>query len=165
MVMMLLNMSLPLMNMPLSRLMVKTIITLMTPMGKPPLANTRLLVMLPMRHRNTPWSTGRSIGCGPSFHALKKSAAPGGEGVTWREYQEGWEDRRADRKDRIHRGAYRAPPSRRIYRPKAAAPATPDRDRGPGRRGGCLVSETGQPHGTPAADRRRIDVGLFLLGF
>ena len=54
-----------------------------------------------------------------SFHALKKSAAPGVDGVTWRQYEEGLEDRLADLKDRIHRGAYRAQPSRRIYIPKA----------------------------------------------
>jgi RNA-directed DNA polymerase len=61
-----------------------------------------------------------------SFHALKKNAAPGVDGVTWREYEEGLEDRLADLKDRIHRGAYRAQPSRRIYIPKADAPATPE---------------------------------------
>jgi RNA-directed DNA polymerase len=54
-----------------------------------------------------------------SFRALKKSAAPGVDGVTWQEYEEGLEDRLADLKDRIHRGAYRAQPSRRIYIPKA----------------------------------------------
>jgi hypothetical protein len=54
-----------------------------------------------------------------SFHALKKNAAPGVDGVRWREYEEGVEDRLADLKDRIHRGAYRAQPSRRIYIPKA----------------------------------------------
>jgi retron-type reverse transcriptase len=54
-----------------------------------------------------------------SFHALKRSAAPGVDGVTWQEYEEGLEDRLADLKDRIHRGAYRAQPSRRIYIPKA----------------------------------------------
>jgi hypothetical protein len=53
-----------------------------------------------------------------SFHALKKNAAPGVDGVTWQEYEEGLEDRLADLKDRIHRGAYRAQPSRRIYIPK-----------------------------------------------
>ena len=41
------------------------------------------------------------------------------DGVTWQEYEEGLEDRLADLKDRIHRGAYRAQPSRRIYIPKA----------------------------------------------
>jgi len=54
-----------------------------------------------------------------SFHALKKYAAPGVDDVRWREYEEGLEDRIADLKDRIHRGAYRAQPSRRIYLTKA----------------------------------------------
>ena len=53
-----------------------------------------------------------------SFYALKKSAAPGVDGVRWQEYEDGLEDRLADLKDRIHRGAYRAQPSRRIYIPK-----------------------------------------------
>ncbi len=54
-----------------------------------------------------------------SFYALKKSAPPGVDGVRWQEYEEGLEDRLIDLKDRIHRGAYRAQPSRRIYIPKA----------------------------------------------
>jgi RNA-directed DNA polymerase len=54
-----------------------------------------------------------------SFLSLQKKAAPGVDGVTWREYEEGLEGRLADLKDRIHRGAYRAQPSRRIYIPKA----------------------------------------------
>jgi group II intron reverse transcriptase/maturase len=54
-----------------------------------------------------------------SFKALKKGAAPGVDGVTWKQYEEGLEERLADLKDRIHRGAYRAQPSRRIYIPKA----------------------------------------------
>jgi retron-type reverse transcriptase len=54
-----------------------------------------------------------------SFHALKKHAAPGVDGVRWQEYEEGLEGRLADLKDRIHRGAYRAQPSKRIYIPKA----------------------------------------------
>ena len=54
-----------------------------------------------------------------SFQALQKKAAPGVDGVTWRQYEEGLEGRLADLKDRIHRGAYRAQPSRRIYIPKA----------------------------------------------
>jgi hypothetical protein len=54
-----------------------------------------------------------------SYNALKKSAAPGVDGVRWAEYGEGLEDRLADLKERIHRGAYRAQPSRRIYIPKA----------------------------------------------
>jgi group II intron reverse transcriptase/maturase len=54
-----------------------------------------------------------------SYYALKKSAAPGVDGVRWEEYEEGLEDRLTDLKDRIHRGVYRARPSRRIYIPKA----------------------------------------------
>ena len=54
-----------------------------------------------------------------SYKALKKSAAPGVDGVRWAEYGEGLEDRLAELKDQIHRGAYRAQPSRRIYIPKA----------------------------------------------
>ena len=54
-----------------------------------------------------------------SYLGLKKKAAPGVDGVTWRQYEEGLEDRLADLKDRIHRGTYRAQPSRRIYIPKA----------------------------------------------
>ena len=54
-----------------------------------------------------------------SFRALKKNAAPGVDEVRWREYEEGLEDRLVDLKDRIHRGTYRAQPSKRIYIPKA----------------------------------------------
>jgi RNA-directed DNA polymerase len=38
--------------------------------------------------------------------------------VTWGEYEEGVEVRITDLHDRIHRGAYRAQPSRRVYIPK-----------------------------------------------
>ena len=54
-----------------------------------------------------------------SFDALKKNAAPGVDGVTWREYETGLEGRVADLHDRVHRGTYRAQPSRRVYIPKA----------------------------------------------
>jgi group II intron reverse transcriptase/maturase len=54
-----------------------------------------------------------------SFRSLQRKAAPGVDGVRWQEYEEGLEERLADLKDRIHRGAYRAQPSRRIYIPKA----------------------------------------------
>jgi group II intron reverse transcriptase/maturase len=53
------------------------------------------------------------------FRHLKKEAAPGVDGVRWAEYEDGLETRLAGLKDRIHRGAYRAQPSRRIYIPKA----------------------------------------------
>jgi retron-type reverse transcriptase len=53
------------------------------------------------------------------LYALKRQAAPGVDGVTWREYETGLEDRIIDLHNRVHRGAYRAQPSRRIYIPKA----------------------------------------------
>jgi group II intron reverse transcriptase/maturase len=54
-----------------------------------------------------------------SFEALKKNAAPGVDGVTWREYETGLEGRLADLYNRVHRGTYQAQPSRRVYIPKA----------------------------------------------
>ena len=54
-----------------------------------------------------------------SYYALKRNAAPGVDGVRWQEYEDGLESRLSDLKDRIHRGAYRAQPSRRVYIPKA----------------------------------------------
>ncbi len=54
-----------------------------------------------------------------SFYALKRQAAPGVDGVTWKEYEAGLEDRLGDLHSRVHRGAYRAKPSRRVYIPKA----------------------------------------------
>ena len=53
-----------------------------------------------------------------SFLGLKKKAAAGVDGVTWEEYEQGLEERLKDLQDRVHRGAYRAQPSRRIYIPK-----------------------------------------------
>ncbi len=54
-----------------------------------------------------------------SFFALKRQAAPGVDGVTWQEYETGLEDRLVDLYSRVHGGAYRAQPSRRVYIPKA----------------------------------------------
>jgi RNA-directed DNA polymerase len=53
-----------------------------------------------------------------SFYALKRKAAPGVDGVTWQEYETGLEDRLVDLHSRVHRGAYQALPSRRVYIPK-----------------------------------------------
>ena len=50
-----------------------------------------------------------------SFYALKRKAAPGVDGVTWQEYETGLEGRLTDLHGRVHRGAYRAQPSRRVY--------------------------------------------------
>ncbi len=46
-------------------------------------------------------------------------AAGGGDGVTWHEYERNVEANMADLHDRIHRGAYRAQPSRRAWIPKS----------------------------------------------
>src|SRR5437870_2155105 len=54
-----------------------------------------------------------------SFYSLKRKAAPGVDGVTWQEYEIGVEDRLVDLHGRVHRGAYRAQPSRRVYIEKA----------------------------------------------
>jgi retron-type reverse transcriptase len=54
-----------------------------------------------------------------SFYALQRQASPGIDGVTWQEYETGLEDRLVDLHSRVHRGAYRAQPSRRVYIPKA----------------------------------------------
>jgi RNA-directed DNA polymerase len=54
-----------------------------------------------------------------SFYALKRQASPGVDGMRWQEYEPGLEDRLTDLHSRVHRGAYRAQPSRRVYIPKA----------------------------------------------
>lgn len=53
-----------------------------------------------------------------SFFDLKKHAAPGVDEQTWRDYAEDFERRIDDLAGRIHRGAYRAKPSKRTYIPK-----------------------------------------------
>jgi RNA-directed DNA polymerase len=50
-----------------------------------------------------------------SFYALRRKAAPVVDGVRWQEYEPGLGDRLVDLHDRVHRGAYRAWPSRRAY--------------------------------------------------
>ena len=50
-----------------------------------------------------------------SFHQLKKKAAVGIDGVTWHEYEQDLEERIIDLHGRIHRGAFRAKPSKRVY--------------------------------------------------
>jgi retron-type reverse transcriptase len=50
-----------------------------------------------------------------SYLSLKKRAAAGVDGVTWEEYGGNLEERLTDLHGRIHRGAYRAQPSRRAW--------------------------------------------------
>ena len=54
-----------------------------------------------------------------AFFALKREAAPGVDGLTWRAYAADLDHRIEDLHARVHRGAYRALPSRRQYIPKA----------------------------------------------
>ena len=54
-----------------------------------------------------------------SFHALKRQAAPGVDGVTWSQYEDGLGERLFDLHKRLQDGTYRARPSRRIYIPKS----------------------------------------------
>jgi RNA-directed DNA polymerase len=54
-----------------------------------------------------------------SYYALERRAAPGVDGVSWQQYEQGLEERLTDLHGRVHRGAYRAQPSRRVYIPKA----------------------------------------------
>lgn len=54
-----------------------------------------------------------------AYHALKRDAAPGGDGETWRHYGEALEENLADLSGRLKRGAYRVRPVKRTYIPKA----------------------------------------------
>jgi group II intron reverse transcriptase/maturase len=54
-----------------------------------------------------------------SFDGLKKDAAPGADGVTWRDYERGALPRLEALRDRVRSGKFRAVPSRRVYIPKA----------------------------------------------
>jgi RNA-directed DNA polymerase len=53
-----------------------------------------------------------------AYWVLKPKAAPGVDGVTWADYGLELEDNLQDLHARVHRGAYRARPSRRVYIPK-----------------------------------------------
>jgi group II intron reverse transcriptase/maturase len=53
-----------------------------------------------------------------AYRSLKKHAAPGVDGVTWEQYGQQLEKNLEDLHGRVHRGAYRAKPSRRSYIPK-----------------------------------------------
>jgi len=53
-----------------------------------------------------------------AFLELKEDAAAGVDGLTWRAYEADLERNLGDLHARVHRGAYRALPSRRVYIPK-----------------------------------------------
>src|SRR5215210_2895130 len=54
-----------------------------------------------------------------TFQALKRKAAPGVDGLTWQDYEAGLEHRLVELHERIHKGAYRPHPTRRVMIPKA----------------------------------------------
>ena len=53
------------------------------------------------------------------YIALKRDAAPGIDGVTWRAYGENLDEKLKDLHERVHKGRYRARPAKRTYIPKA----------------------------------------------
>jgi group II intron reverse transcriptase/maturase len=54
-----------------------------------------------------------------AYRSLKRDAAAGIDGETWRHYGESLEDNLRDLSERLRKGAYRAKPVRRAYIPKA----------------------------------------------
>lgn len=54
-----------------------------------------------------------------AYWAIRPQAAPGVDGVTWAGYGQDLEANLRDLHARVHSGAYRASPSRRVYIPKA----------------------------------------------
>ncbi len=54
-----------------------------------------------------------------AYLSLKRNAAPGVDGETWRHYGEALEENLQDLSHRLKRGAYQAKPVRRVYIPKA----------------------------------------------
>ena len=64
-----------------------------------------------------------------AFRGLKRDAAVGVDGMAWQDYEAGLEARLVDLHGRVHRGAYRALPSRRVYIPKPDGKQRPLADR------------------------------------
>jgi len=54
-----------------------------------------------------------------AYFALEPKVAAGVDGVTWHDYGQDLEDNLKDLHQRVHRGSYRARPSRRVFIPKA----------------------------------------------
>ena len=54
-----------------------------------------------------------------SFYNLKRDAASGVDGLSWREYEQGLLMKLKALHDKVHSGRYRAKPVRRVYIPKA----------------------------------------------
>ena len=54
-----------------------------------------------------------------AYFWLKRKAAPGVDGATWKDYEANWEANLKNLHERLHRQTYRALPTRRRYIPKA----------------------------------------------
>jgi group II intron reverse transcriptase/maturase len=54
-----------------------------------------------------------------AYFSLKREAAPGVDGETWRHYGQELEEHLQDLSERLGRGAYRASATQRVYVPKA----------------------------------------------
>src|SRR5262249_3050527 len=67
-----------------------------------------------------------------AFYELKENAAAGVDGLTWRDYEQDLERNLEDLHVRVHRGAYRALPSRRGYIPKPGGRRRPPPGAAPG---------------------------------
>jgi group II intron reverse transcriptase/maturase len=60
-----------------------------------------------------------------AYNRLKKDAAPGVDGVTWRKYGESLDARLRDLQDRVQRGSYHPQPVRRVHIPKGDGSTRP----------------------------------------
>ena len=69
---------------------------------------------------------------GMAFYALKRDAAPGVDGLTWRTYEADLDRNLTDLHERVHRGAYRALPSRRTLHTEGRRKTAPARSHRPG---------------------------------
>jgi hypothetical protein len=72
-----------------------------------------------------------------AYRAISPNAAAGVDGITWRDYGLDLEANLLDLHARVHRGAYRAMPTRRVFIPKAAGRLRPLGVAGVGRRRGA----------------------------
>lgn len=67
-----------------------------------------------------------------SYYALKRAAAPGVDGVSWKEYETGLDEKLVDLHSRIHRGTYRAAAFQESLHPESRWTTTPLGHRSPG---------------------------------
>ena len=92
-----------------------------------------------------------------AYRAIRPGAAPGVDGVTWRDYGQDLEANLRDLHARVHRGAYRAKPSRRMLHPEGRRAAAAARGR--------LAGGQDRPAGAGRGAERDLRAGLprFLL--